>query len=95
MCAVDADADRADLELRLIKRSLKDRTRVHPFAGPRHERSIATLVGSSVRSYFLHICLERASNLATGLSVCQSSTSWLSTSRLADLMADSSSIQSS
>src|ERR1700722_12438013 len=45
--------------------------------------------------YFLHICLDRTSNLATGLSVCQSSTSWPSTSRLAYLMADSSSIQSS
>src|SRR6266403_1055555 len=51
--------------------------------------------GLVVRSYFLHNCLDRASNLATGLSVCQSSTSWLSTSRLADLMADSSLIQSS
>ena len=30
---LDADADRADLELRLIKLSLKDRARVHPFAG--------------------------------------------------------------
>jgi len=28
-----ADADRADLELRLIKLLLKDRARVHPFAG--------------------------------------------------------------
>ena len=27
------DADRADLELRLIKLLLKDRARVHPFAG--------------------------------------------------------------
>jgi hypothetical protein len=62
---------------------------------PCDERSFATLVGSSSAAIFLHICLDRASNLATGLSVCQSSTSWLSTSRLADLMADSSSIQSS
>jgi hypothetical protein len=30
---LDADADRAGLELRLIKRLLKDRARVHPFAG--------------------------------------------------------------
>jgi hypothetical protein len=30
---LDADADRADLELRLSKLSLKDRARVHPFAG--------------------------------------------------------------
>jgi hypothetical protein len=30
---LDADADRADLELRLIKLSLKDRARAHPFAG--------------------------------------------------------------
>jgi hypothetical protein len=30
---LDADADRAGLELRLIKPSLKDRARVHPFAG--------------------------------------------------------------
>jgi hypothetical protein len=30
---LDADADRADLELRLIKLTLKDRPRVHPFAG--------------------------------------------------------------
>jgi hypothetical protein len=30
---LDADADRADLELRLIKPLLKDRARVHPFAG--------------------------------------------------------------
>jgi hypothetical protein len=30
---MDADADRADLELRLIKLLLKDRARVHPFAG--------------------------------------------------------------
>ena len=29
---LDADADRADLELRLIKLLLKDRARVHPFA---------------------------------------------------------------
>jgi hypothetical protein len=29
---LDADADRADLELRLIKPLLKDRARVHPFA---------------------------------------------------------------
>jgi hypothetical protein len=29
---LDADADRADLELWLIKLSLKDRARVHPFA---------------------------------------------------------------
>ena len=45
-------------------------------------------------AYFLHICLDLASNLATGLSICQSSTSWLSTSRPADLIADSSLIQS-
>ena len=31
--ALAADADRADLELRLIKLLLKDRARVHPFAG--------------------------------------------------------------
>jgi hypothetical protein len=30
---LDADADRADLELRLIKLLLKDRARVHPSAG--------------------------------------------------------------
>jgi hypothetical protein len=30
---LDADADRADLELRLIKLLRKDRARVHPFAG--------------------------------------------------------------
>jgi hypothetical protein len=30
---LDADADRADLELRLIKLLLKDRAAVHPFAG--------------------------------------------------------------
>jgi hypothetical protein len=30
---LDADADRADLELWLIELSLKDRARVHPFAG--------------------------------------------------------------
>ena len=30
---LDADADRADLELRLIKLLLKDRARMHPFAG--------------------------------------------------------------
>ena len=30
---LDADANRADLELRLIKLLLKDRARVHPFAG--------------------------------------------------------------
>jgi hypothetical protein len=30
---LDADAYRADLELRLIKLLLKDRARVHPFAG--------------------------------------------------------------
>src|SRR5665647_3309782 len=30
---LDADADRADLELRLIKALLKDRAHVHPFAG--------------------------------------------------------------
>jgi hypothetical protein len=30
---LDADADRADLELRLIKLTLKDRARVHRFAG--------------------------------------------------------------
>jgi hypothetical protein len=30
---LDADADRADLELRLIKLTLKDRPHVHPFAG--------------------------------------------------------------
>jgi hypothetical protein len=30
---LDADADRADLELRLIKLTPKDRVRVHPFAG--------------------------------------------------------------
>jgi len=30
---LDADADWADLELRLIKLLLKDRARVHPFAG--------------------------------------------------------------
>jgi hypothetical protein len=30
---LDADADRADLELRLITLLLKDRARVHPFAG--------------------------------------------------------------
>jgi hypothetical protein len=30
---LDADADRADLELRLIKLLLKDRAPVHPFAG--------------------------------------------------------------
>jgi hypothetical protein len=30
---LDADADRADLELRLIKLLLEDRARVHPFAG--------------------------------------------------------------
>jgi hypothetical protein len=30
---LDADADRADLELRLIKLTLKDGARVHPFAG--------------------------------------------------------------
>jgi hypothetical protein len=30
---LDADADRADLELRLIKLLLKDRARAHPFAG--------------------------------------------------------------
>jgi hypothetical protein len=30
---LDADADRTDLELRLIKLLLKDRARVHPFAG--------------------------------------------------------------
>jgi len=30
------------------------------------------------RSYFLHICLDRASNLATGLSSAKAPTSWLS-----------------
>ncbi|MEH2565388.1 hypothetical protein [Bradyrhizobium sp. AZCC 2289] len=30
---LDADADRAELELRLIKLLLKDRAHVHPFAG--------------------------------------------------------------
>jgi hypothetical protein len=30
---LDADADRADLELRLIKLLLKDRAPVHPLAG--------------------------------------------------------------
>jgi acyl-CoA thioester hydrolase len=35
-----------------------------------------------------------ASSLATGLSICHTSTSWLPTSAAADLMADSSSIQS-
>jgi len=30
---LDADADRADLELRLIKLLLKDRAPVHPFVG--------------------------------------------------------------
>jgi hypothetical protein len=61
---------------------------------PRDQRSIATLV--SRRAYlFLHVGLDNASSLATGLSICQSSTSWLSTSRPADLMADSSSMQSS
>jgi hypothetical protein len=30
---LDADADRADLELRLIKLLPEDRARVHPFAG--------------------------------------------------------------
>jgi hypothetical protein len=30
---LDADADWADLELRLIKLLLKDRAGVHPFAG--------------------------------------------------------------
>jgi hypothetical protein len=30
---LDADADRADLELRLIKLSLEDRARVRSFAG--------------------------------------------------------------
>jgi hypothetical protein len=30
---LDTDADRADLELRLIKLLLKDRAHVHPFAG--------------------------------------------------------------
>jgi hypothetical protein len=30
---LDADADRADLELRLIKLTPKDRARVHPVAG--------------------------------------------------------------
>jgi hypothetical protein len=30
---LDADADRADLELRLNKLLLKDRAPVHPFAG--------------------------------------------------------------
>jgi hypothetical protein len=29
---LDADADRADLELRLTKLLVKDRARVHPFA---------------------------------------------------------------
>jgi hypothetical protein len=30
---LDADADRAGLELRLIKLLLEDRARLHPFAG--------------------------------------------------------------
>jgi hypothetical protein len=30
---LDADADRADVELRLIKLTPTDRARVHPFAG--------------------------------------------------------------
>jgi hypothetical protein len=30
---LDADADRADLELRLIKLLIEDRARMHPFAG--------------------------------------------------------------
>src|ERR1700722_10828404 len=58
-------------------------------------RNIASLcLWPVVRPYSLRICLDRASGLATGLSICHSSTSWLSTSRLADLMADASSRQS-
>jgi hypothetical protein len=44
---LDADADRADLELRLIKLLLKDRAPVHPFAGNgrfRRNSDIAVLV---------------------------------------------------
>jgi hypothetical protein len=43
---------------------------------------------------FLNIFFDAASNLTTGRSICQSSTSCLSTRRLADLMAASSSTQS-
>jgi hypothetical protein len=47
-----------------------------------------------VTAYFLHIFPDRTSNLATGRSICQSSTSWLTTSLSAQVIADSSSAQS-
>src|SRR5258707_10317918 len=43
----------------------------HPVRRAQH-RHACELVA---RTYFLHVCLDRASNLATGLSICQSSTS--------------------
>jgi hypothetical protein len=47
-----------------------------------------------IPAYFLRIVPDRQSNLATGRSICQSSTSRPSTSRSAELIAASSSMQS-
>jgi hypothetical protein len=57
---LDADADRADLELRLIKLTPKDRARVHPFAGN----------GSSWRKA---VIADRACRLIAKQPSCQSS----------------------
>jgi hypothetical protein len=45
-----------------------------PARGPAY---IAMLVVLVACTYFFDICFDRASNLATGRSICQSSTLWL------------------
>jgi hypothetical protein len=44
---LDADADRADLELLLIKLMLKDRARMHPFGGSWRQAEIRENAGVS------------------------------------------------
>jgi hypothetical protein len=56
--------------------------------------NLAVLFGPVPQLAFLNICFDAASNRTIGRSICQSSTSCLSTRRLADLMAASSSAQS-
>jgi hypothetical protein len=62
-----------------------------PPVRPAQHRHTGELIA---RTYALNVCFDRAANLAIGRSICQSSTSWLSTRREADLMAESSSTQS-
>jgi hypothetical protein len=81
------------------QRTRRNESRCHSGAGIHSARACQACAtcwaGELVaRTYFLKICFDRASNLATGRSICHSSTSWLSTRRVADLMAELSSIQS-